>query len=98
MMLASVLGYSLMAPALSFLGAAQGPLVHTAFWRLGTSLVALPLFLGFWRSTLAAPGVPSVLLRRLFDRRVPVLLVAYLDLPLFSLVLRFVDPPGCRAS
>ena len=92
MMLASVLGYSLMAPALSLLGAAQGPLVHTAFWRLGASLVALPLFLGFWRSTLVVPGVPAVLLRRLLDRRVPVLLVAYLDLPLFSLALRFVDP------
>ena len=88
-----------MAPALSFLGAAQGPLVHTAFWRLGTSLVALPLFLGFWRSTLAAPVVLSwCLLRRLLDWRVPVLLIAYLDLPLFSLALRFVDPRGCRAS
>ena len=73
-------------------------MVFTGFWRLGISLVALPLFLGFWRSTLAAPGVPAVLLRRLLDWRVPVLLVAYLDLLLFSLALRFVDPRGCRAS
>ena len=92
LMLASVLGYSLMAPALAFLGAASSPLAFTAFWRLGVFLFVLPLFLGFWRGTLMEPGVLGALCRRLIDRRVLVCLLAYLDLPLFSLSLRFVDP------
>ena len=98
LMVASVLGYSSLPVFVFRAGGFDSPFLFNFLWRVFMLSGVLVLLLVFHRGLLLSPSCWREVRRRLWDWRILVLSVSYLDLGAYSLAMRLVDPRSLVAG